>query len=97
MATANDKGAHAPTQPINPFIVPNDAEGTRIQLDAVLAFIQEFEQGQIEALKNTYPDNTTYVFGLIHVIGGVRDAVKYLSYLDAVPTGNVTRLEVSDD
>ncbi len=94
MAEANSTGAPAPTQPINPFIVPNDAEGTRIQVDAVLAFIQEFEQGQIEALQISGPPNTKHVFGLIYVIAGVRDAVEYLSYLDAVPTGNVTKLEV---
>ena len=91
---ANDNSsAPAPTQPINPFIVPNDAEGTRIQLDAVLALIQEFEQGQIETLQISGPPDNKHVFGLVYVIGGIRDAVKYLSHLDAVPTGNVTKLE----
>ncbi len=97
MATNDNTGAPAPTQPINPFIASGDAECTQIQIDAVLAFIKEFEQGQIEALENTIPPDTTHIFGLIHVLAGVRDAVKYLSRLDAVPTGNVTKLEVGDE
>ncbi len=97
MATNDNTGAVAPTQPINPFIASGDAECTQIQIDAVLAFIQEYEQGQIEAIKNTNPPDSTHVFGLIYVVAGVRDAVKYLSHLEAVPGDNVTRLEVSDE
>jgi len=40
------------------------------------------------------PCDTKHMSGLLRVLSGVRDAVEYLSHLDAVPTSNVTKLEV---
>ena len=39
------------------------------------------------------PLNGPHCHGLFYVLEDVRDSVKYLSHLDAVPTGNVTKLE----
>lgn len=94
MANDNSTGAPTPTQPINPFIVPGRPEDTCGQIDAVLAFLQEYAQGQTFTNGHTYPASNAFAFGLIYVLDGVRDAVKYLSHLDAVPTDNVTKLEV---
>ena len=79
--------APAPTQPINPFIVPNAPEDTCGQIDAVLAFLEEYFQGQTYTHGHSTPAKSTYLFGLIYVLDGVRDAVKYLSHLEAVPLG----------
>ena len=73
------------------------AEDTYIQIECVLAFIQEYVQGQTHVFGHSSPPDSNHLFGLMHVVAGVRDAVHYLSHLDAVPTGNVTKLEVGDE
>ncbi len=97
MAKANTNDAPAPELPEHPFIVPGKAEDTYIQIEGVLAFIQEYVQGQTYVHGHSSPPDHNHLFGFMHVVGGVRDAVKYLSHLDAVPTGNVTKLEVGDE
>ena len=79
------------------FIVPGQAEDTYLQIECVLSFIQEYLQGQTFVLDHCPSTDSNHLFGLMHVGGGVRGAVKYLSRLDAVPTGNVTKLEVGDE
>ena len=68
-------------------------------IDCVLAFVKEYAQARAVAI-DTYDDHapdTNNLYGLIYVLNGVRDAVKYLSHLDAVPFGNVTKLEVGHE
>jgi len=83
-----------PTLPLNPFIGEGDAEDTANSIDGVLAFIQAYKLGQTDILQHPAPGDTQQISGLLRILDGVRDAVKYLSELDAVSTSNVTKLEV---
>ena len=83
-----------PTLPLNPFIEEGSAEETQYTIDCVLAFVQEYGIGLQATFEHSMPCDTKHMSGLLRVLSGVRDAVEYLSYLDAVPTSNVTKLEV---
>lgn len=83
-----------PNLPTNPFIKEGDAEDTQNSIDCVLAYIQLCELGQLEISQHSEIGRDKSGPGLLRILDGVRDAVKYLSHLDAVPFDNVTRLEV---
>ncbi len=83
--------------PQHPFIDPVNAEGTFIQVDAVLAFLQEYEQIQAQSTGyDSPPVDGKHIWGKIYVLDGVRTAVRHLMEL-SIPAAKVTKLEVGDE
>ena len=81
-----------PTQPLHPFIEPGSGEGTYLAINGVLAFLQDRLYRECEVVGGSLPVGVDHIVGELRILEGLRSAVKYLSHLDAVPTGNVTKL-----
>lgn len=79
-----------PTPPLNPFVEEGDAEGTAQYIQSVIQFFKERAQHQIDtdawkADPRSLPGNCNHLFGEVHILSGLQDAVKYLGDLAQEP------------
>ena len=81
-----------PELPTNPFVEPDNPEGTQYSIDVVLHMLAMHVWGLEEIHSHSSPGDAAYFSGMARVLEGLRGAVKYLSSLDAKPD-NVSQLK----
>lgn len=78
--------------PSNPFVQLDDASGTQIRIDSVLAFIQDYQEAKTQDSSLTPLPGKAHIHGFSYVIEALRGAVEYLGAM-AEDNGQVHKLE----